>query len=213
MTKTSAAALAALMMTTTFAASALAQAPEAAPPAAKATPAPRAARETATAAIAGGKVSIEYGRPALNGRKMEALLSQLPEDRIWRAGVDQVTTLSTDRDILIGGTALKAGKYSVYLHLPATGNASLVLNTDPGIALKLIYKQATPDVADALWPRLDGYSNITKSEVARIPLTAIKPVQAMDKFLIAFEPAVNGVSALTFTWGDQAWSVGVKAVK
>jgi hypothetical protein len=32
----------------------------------------------------------------------------------------------------------------------------------------------------------------------------------MDRFLISLEPAKGGASAITLTWGDRAWTVGVK---
>src|SRR3954469_17481728 len=88
----------------------------------------KAPRETVTALVGGKKVTVEYGRPALGGRNMTDLLKQLPADRIWRAGMDQATTLTTEGDITIGGKLVKAGKYTVYLHAPETGDYSLVLN-------------------------------------------------------------------------------------
>src|SRR5215208_5176767 len=78
----------------------------------------RAPRETVSAMVGGKKVSIEYGRPALNGRKMADLLTQLPADRIWRAGMDQATTLTTEGDITVGGKPVRAGRYTVYVHAP-----------------------------------------------------------------------------------------------
>src|SRR5687768_15025359 len=114
----------------------------AASPAAVARRQERAPRETVTALLNGKKVAVEYGRPALAGRKMSDLLGQLPADRIWRAGVDQATTLTTETDLMIGGKRVPAGKYTVYVHAPATGDYSLVLNSDPGIALKKIFPAA-----------------------------------------------------------------------
>ena len=168
-------------------------------------------RETATALLDGKKVAIEYGRPALGGRKMAELLTQLPEDRIWRAGMDQATTLTTETDLTIGGKRVPAGKYTVYLHAPATGDYSLVLNSDPGIALKKIFPAAPPAVADALWPRLDGYQNVKATEVLRVPLKKTAAAEAMDRFLIGLAPAKDGVSAVTLTWGDQAWTTEIRA--
>src|SRR5262245_31252272 len=94
-----------------------------------------APRDTAKTTIAGSPVAVEYGRPSLKGRTIDQLLTQLEADRIWRAGVDQVTTLTTGTDLLIGGKKVAKGKYSLYLHCPADGNWSLVVNSDLGIPL------------------------------------------------------------------------------
>ena len=171
----------------------------------------RAVRETAKAMVNGKTVSVEYGRPALAGRQMADLLSQLPADRIWRAGVDQATTLATETDLVIGGKRVPAGKYTLYVHAPATGDYSLVLNSDPGIALKKIFPAAPPAVADALWPRLDGYDNVKATEVLRVPLRKGVATEPMDKFLIALAPAKDGASAITLTWGSESWTTDVKA--
>ena len=168
-------------------------------------------RETVTALLNGKKVAVDYGRPALGGRKMAELLAQLPADRIWRAGENQATTLATDTDILVGGKRVPAGKYTVYVYAPATGDYSLILNSDPGIALKLIYPAAPPAVADALWPRLDGYDKVKDKEVLRVPLKKGTAAEPMDRFLIALAPAKNGASAITLTWGGESWSTDIKA--
>ena len=171
----------------------------------------RVPRETATALINGKKVSVEYGRPGLGGRKMSELLAQLPPERIWRAGMDQATTLTTEGDISVGGKRVPAGKYTLYVHAPATGDYSLVLNSSPGIALKLIFPAAPPAVADAMWPRLDGYEKVKDTEVLRVPLRKGVAAEPMDRFLIALAPAKDGASAITLTWGDQSWTTDVRA--
>jgi hypothetical protein len=173
----------------------------------------RAPREQVTAELNGKKVTVDYGRPALKGRTVDELKTKLKADRVWRAGENQVTTLATESDILVGGKKVAAGKYSLYLTLPDTGDWHLLLNTNPGIALKEIYPPAKPEVANELWPRLDGYDKVKASEVLRVPLRRATPAEPMEKFLIALEPAKAGASAITFTWGDQSWTTDIKAAR
>ena len=173
----------------------------------------KAQRETQQVAFDGKKVAVEYGRPALRGRTLDELTAKLPADRIWRAGENQVTTLVTDTDVMIGDKRIPAGKYTLYMHAPAQGAWSLVVNSNPGIRLKEIYAAAPAEVADAMWPRLDGYDKIKATEVARIPLTAANPSAPVERFQIRLHPAQGGTSKMTLEWGDRGWSTTVKPVR
>lgn len=172
---------------------------------------PRAPRETKTATVNGKKVSVEYGRPGLNGRTVTELLSKLPANRVWRAGVDQATTLTTEADLLIGGKKVPAGKYTLYLHAPTSGTYELLVNSDPGVPLKTIFPAAPAAIADALWPHIEDYPTIQAKEMARIPLKSVPPAAPMEQFLIGLTPATGGVSGITLTWGDQSWTTDIRA--
>lgn len=172
----------------------------------------RAPRDNPSVSVGGKKVAVEYGRGSLKQRTVKELLAQLPADRVWRAGVDQVTTLTTEGDILLGGQKVPAGKYSVYVYAPEKGDYSLLLNSDPGVPLKTIYAGATPDIADALWPRLDGYDKVKDKEVARATLKSGKPAGPVEQFQIALAPAGAGAT-MTLSWGDQTWSTDIKPAK
>jgi hypothetical protein len=171
-------------------------------------------RETITAVFAGSKkVAVEYGRPSLKGRAMKDLLTQLLPDRVWRTGVDQVTTLTTDIPIVVGGKTVPAGKYSMYLYAPETGDYALILNSDPGVPLRTIFPAAPPALADALWPRLSGYKEIEAKEVTRAVLKKSTPAEPLERFKISLEPVKNGASAITLTWGGDSWTTDIKAAK
>jgi hypothetical protein len=170
---------------------------------------PRNPRGKATADVHGKTITIDYGRPALKGRKFEDMLKQLQADRMWRAGENQVTTLDTPLDLMIGDAKVPAGKYSLYVHFPATGDASLVVNRDLGIELVKIYPPAPAAVAHALWPRLDGYDKIADKEAARVKLRASTETEPVDPLTITMKPSGGG-GLLTIAWGDRSWSVSMK---
>jgi hypothetical protein len=173
----------------------------------------RVPRETVKATVAGKNVTIDYGRPQLKGRALAELLKQLPADRIWRAGENEVTSFTSEADLSIGGKRVAAGKYSLYVHIPETGDWSLVLNADPGVPLKQIFPQAPPSRAEALWPRLDGYEKISEKEVVRAAMKAAPaPPAPVEAFTIAFGEAKDG-AALTMSWGSQAWTLELRAAK
>jgi hypothetical protein len=171
-----------------------------------------APRETVTASVGGKKVAIEYGRPALKGRTLDQLLAQLPEDRIWRAGGDRVTSFTTEQSLLLGGRKVAPGKYTVYMHIPAQGSASLVLNSDPGIPLIKLWDKAPAAVANEPWPHLEGYQNITSSEVVRAEMHAGTAAPPAELFTIAMAPSPAGATA-TFSWGDKTWSIELVPAK
>ena len=167
------------------------------------------ARGAASTNVAGKKLAVDYGRPALKGRALDELLKQLPPDRMWRAGENQVTTLSLDGDVMIGGKKVSAGKYSVYVHAADAKTWELVLNRDLGVPLGKIWDKAPDNMKNEPWPHLDDYTKaIASQEVARVPLKAAQATGPADLFTITFSPAGSG-STLTLAWGEQAWSADV----
>ena len=170
-------------------------------------------RGTASATVGGKKVTIDYGRPALKGRSIDELLKQLPEDRMWRAGENQVTTLTAEGDITIGGKSIPAGKYSVYVNAPAAGDWSIAINRDLGIPLGKLWDKAPDNMKNEPWPHLEGYQkNIATKEVARAPMKSGKAGSAAELFTVDLKPAGTGAT-LTLAWGDRSWSLDVKPTK
>jgi hypothetical protein len=164
-------------------------------------------RDTATALLNGKKVAVDYGRPALHGRTVKAMLAQLPPNRVWRAGVNEATTLSTESDLVIGGQKVPAGRYTLYLYAPESGDYSLLVNSDLGRPVG-----GGTNVSSArMWPHIDDYPSIQDKEVARIPLKSVAPAEPMDRFFIGLAPAKGGTSAITLAWGDQSWTADIKA--
>ncbi|HBY59707.1 MAG TPA: hypothetical protein DEH78_07775 [Solibacterales bacterium] len=82
--------------------------------------------ETVTAMVGGKKVTIEYGRPYLKGRK--AVGGQLvPFGQVWRTGADEATKLTTEADLMIGTLAVPAGSYALFT-LPEEKGWTLIVN-------------------------------------------------------------------------------------
>lgn len=166
-------------------------------------------RETVKAQVGAAKVSVEYGRPSLKGRAIDELLKQLPADRMWRAGVNQVTTLTVEGSVLVGGKPVPAGKYSLYVHAPEQGDYSLVVNSDRGTPLGQIWDKAPDNLKNELWPNMEKYDeNILAMELVRVPMKKVAAAKPVDQFTITLAPAKAG-STLTLAWGDRAWSVDV----
>jgi hypothetical protein len=168
------------------------------------------ARGAATATIGGQEVSIDYGQPELKGRDLGELMQKLPPDRIWRAGENQVSTLTTEGDLMVGGTTVPAGKYSVYVHAGESGEWSLILNKDLGVPLGNVWDGAPDNMKSEPWPHLGDYTEAIKDqEIVRAAMTKVEDAQPVEKFTMSFAPGGEGAD-LILAWGDQAWKVGVQ---
>ncbi|MFD2147156.1 DUF2911 domain-containing protein [Mucilaginibacter antarcticus] len=76
---------------------------------------PASPRETVTGSINGANITIDYGSPAAKGRKIYGEL--VPYGKMWRAGANEATKFTTDKEITVEGKKLPAGSYSVFVTL------------------------------------------------------------------------------------------------
>jgi Protein of unknown function (DUF2911) len=170
-------------------------------------------RGTATASVGNKKVVINYGRPVLKGRSLDDLLKQLPEDRIWRAGENQVTTIVAEGNLTIGDKKIPAGKYSLYVHVPLTGPWALVVNRDLGVPLGTVFDKAPEEHKNDPYPHFRDYQkSVGAQEVARVPLQREKTGAPVEQFTIELKPAGKGATLL-LSWGGEAWSTGLSSTK
>ena len=68
-------------------------------------------RESTEVTVKGTKLSITYGSPALKGRDVFTIA---PVGMVWRLGRNEATEIETTGDIIVAGTTLKAGRYSLW---------------------------------------------------------------------------------------------------
>ena len=80
--------------------------------------------------LGGGKsVTVDYSSPRAKGRKIFGGL--VPLDQEWRTGANDATTFVTTADLTIGGTAVPAGKYTLYT-IPGEKTWKLIINKQTG---------------------------------------------------------------------------------
>ena len=164
-------------------------------------------RGAVSAGIGGATVTIDYGRPSLGDRDLGDLLAMLPDDRVWRAGQNQVTILETSAPVTIGAETIPAGRYSLYLYVPESGDWSLLVNRHRGIPLREIASQPPPeDLQDEPWPMVGRYGRIADEEQARI---ALEGVEATGDGKV-FEIAVDG-GTIRFAWGGTAYQTTLRS--
>jgi len=142
----------------------------------EAEPAPSSNRGTAELALGATQVSINYGRPQLQGRDM---LSQLPDGQIWRLGMNDATTLETSSDLAFGDTVLQAGRYSIWAKKVTSDNWRLIFNSEPDV-----------------W----GLNHNPDSDIAEIPLENSDLAESVEQFTIELNPTDDGGGEALMKW-------------
>lgn len=83
----------------------------------------------ATGKIREANVAITYGSPSVKGRKIWGEL--VPYGKVWRAGANEATQIETDKDLVVEGKKLVAGKYSLYT-IPGEKEWQIIFNSQTG---------------------------------------------------------------------------------
>ncbi|MFE3848502.1 DUF2911 domain-containing protein [Flavobacterium sp. LB3P45] len=82
----------------------------------------------ATGKINGAIISINYSSPSVKGRQIWGTL--VPYNEVWRAGANEATTFETDKELIIEGSKLPAGKYSFFV-IPNEKECVIIFNKEP----------------------------------------------------------------------------------
>ncbi len=146
--------------------------------------------ETIGKVVDGDRVTVIYGRPYAKdhktGEERKIWGGLVPYGKVWRLGADEATLLITQQPIVLGGTTLPAGAYTLFM-LPDEGGASkLIINKQIG-----------------QW----GLQYDEKQDVARVDLkmeTVDKPV---EQFTMAVEKNPAGGGMLRLMWESMQFSV------
>lgn len=144
--------------------------------------------ETVNATVGDAKITIVYGRPYSKDPKSGATRKiwgeLVPVGKVWRMGADEATILTTDKDISIGGTAIKAGSYSLYL-MPSESGAKLIVNKQTG-----------------QW----GTKYDEAQDLVRIDMKKDAAAKPADQFTIAVDGGM-----LKLTWENTQYSAAIAA--
>lgn len=73
------------------------------------------------------KVSIDYGRPAVKGRKIFGEL--VPYGKVWRAGANSNTKITFGQPVLFGGKEVSGNSFGLHI-IPQEKEWKIVLNKD-----------------------------------------------------------------------------------
>jgi hypothetical protein len=85
---------------------------------------------SASCDLGGGKtIKTDYSSPRLKGRKMIGGVE--PYGKVWRNGANEATTFVTSTDLVVGGKAVPAGSYTLFV-IPNADKWTLIINKKTG---------------------------------------------------------------------------------
>jgi hypothetical protein len=152
--------------------------------------------ETISAVVENNRVTIVYGRPyTKNPRTGEARKiwgGLVPYDRVWRMGADEATLLITQKPLMIGGTTVPAGAYTLFLLPRESGATQLIINKQLG-----------------QW----GLQYSEKEDLARVDMKKDTLTSPVDQFTMAVEKNSAGGGTLVLKWETTEFSVPFTVVK
>lgn len=142
---------------------------------------------TAEVTLGGKKITIEYSRPSLKGRK--AVGGDLvPYGKVWRTGANEATSLTTEINLNIGGANVPAGQYTLYT-LPTENGWKLIINKQTG-----------------QW----GTVYDEKQDLVRIDMKTTQLSAPVEQFTILLEPVNPALVQLSLEWENTRVSVPIK---
>jgi hypothetical protein len=121
----------------------------------------------------------------MKGRKVMGEL--VPFGKVWRTGADEATTLTTDKELQIGGTIVPAGKYTLYT-LPGQTDWQLIVNKQTG-----------------QW----GTEYDQKQDLGRVPLKKTATSAPVEQLTISVDKSPAGGGLLRIAWENTALTAPV----
>ncbi len=125
------------------------------------------------------KITLDYGRPGVKGRKIFGDL--VPYGKVWRAGANSSTKITFEQSVNFGGKVVPAGTYGLFIN-PTEKEWKIILNKD-----------------SQQW---GAYEYDAKLDVIDITVPIQKLSQKSEWFTIAFEPKDEHSASLIFSWDD-----------
>jgi hypothetical protein len=137
------------------------------------------------ATIGGAHVTIDYGRPLLQGRDP---LKLLKPGQVWRMGASASTTIESDKDLEFGGTKVPKGKHILLAHLVEPGKWTLIVSSKP-------------------WNQYDE-----GAKIAETPMTLAEAPDSVESVTIQLSEK-DGAGVIEIAWGKMRLSGSFKAAE
>lgn len=161
-------------------------------------------------------IDITYGRPLMRGREAfggtgkdygKSTVAQIPgapEAPVWRAGANVSTRLKTEVPLIIGGTTVPAGEYSLFIDLKSPTEWTFIVSSW-GAAPRM-----DPSIKDAIYGSF-GYT--PDKDVARAPMKVDALPFTVEELTWQFLDMTRDSGRIAIMWDKSMGSVPFKVAQ
>lgn len=150
-------------------------------------------------------VKVTYGRPYIRDRQIFGPAAEedgplVPYDDVWRTGANEATEITVSGPVLVAGSRLAAGTYSVFTR-PGPDEWTVYISADVGLDGTGRFDAATETFTPVFEP---DQALLT----LRVPSARLS--EPVDPFTMTFEPVAGGAD-LVLRWDRTEVRIPVRA--
>ncbi|MGV3763150.1 DUF2911 domain-containing protein, partial [Parapedobacter sp.] len=138
---------------------------------------PASSAQTVTQGLGIGRITLEYSRPNMNGRKVFGEL--VPYGEVWRTGANNLPVLTFDGSVTIAGKQVEAGTYGL-LTIPGKKSWTIILSKNSEQWGAYTYKQ--------------------EEDLLRFEVKAERLAKPLETFTISFSDVHPQGARLNIAW-------------
>lgn len=139
---------------------------------------------TATQKVGDVTITINYSQPSVKGRTIGKDLEPM-DGKVWRTGANEATTFEVDKDVMVEGKSLPAGKYGLFT---------------------LVNGEGWTIIFNKTWNQWGAFNYKEADDALRVYAKATKA----DPFAETFTVTISEAGIVTLLWGDRKVEFGVK---
>lgn len=145
---------------------------------------PPAVAETS---VNGLNVKIDYSSPGVKGRKV--LGNLIPNGKIWRLGANEATTFEVNKDVMVEGQKLAAGRYALFT-IQDGGDWTFIFNHEPD--------------------QWGAYKYDKSKDALRVNVSPEKSQEFVERMAFVIKETKAGNADVIFNWENIQVEFGVK---
>lgn len=134
------------------------------------------------------KITVDYHRPLVKGRKIWGDL--VPFNEVWRAGANENTTIEFSDPVKINGMDLPAGKYGLHT-IPTENEWTIIFNRNNGAWGSFFYDQSLDQLRIKVKPRAGSFEEALTYYFSDPTAGSVNVVLHWEKLIIEFKVDID----------------------